>query len=242
VAWGFGVRDDATAAHILDETALGRGYQVRNLAGSGYGLGQSYLRLQQNLKELPNPRWIVLTIFPGNDLLDTGSSVRWGKCKPLFVLDGDELDLTNTPVGRFCLRNAISTSLVLNRAYYGFRPIRRIFDRVADDIVLAPDERRRVALALLARIHALAESLGAEFTIVLSPQRADLEGPGTKAFRWFVRHIARGSGVQTIDLRNAIRESGLDVEQLFLDETHFSAAGNRVYAAAVAEHWPPSLK
>ena len=43
VAWGFGVNDTETFPYYLDESVSSLGYQVSNLAVSGYGIDQYYL-------------------------------------------------------------------------------------------------------------------------------------------------------------------------------------------------------
>jgi hypothetical protein len=70
---------------------------VFNLAQSGYGTDQEYLVFKTMAKSL-DPE-VVILLFSKNDFDDTAHSVRYqGQEKPLFVLKGNQLKLTNVPV------------------------------------------------------------------------------------------------------------------------------------------------
>ncbi|MBI3309117.1 MAG: SGNH/GDSL hydrolase family protein, partial [Candidatus Melainabacteria bacterium] len=74
VTWGFGVSDTETFPYYLDKMISQSGYQVSNLAISGYGIDQYYLFLKRHIEKFKDLQIVVLGICTGNDLLNTSSN------------------------------------------------------------------------------------------------------------------------------------------------------------------------
>jgi hypothetical protein len=91
--FGDGVHTRDTWPNLLSETD--KGLNVFNLAGSGYGIDQMYLTLTEEIERY-KPK-LVIAAFIDNNLHRSLLDFRDYK-KPRFVLDDNELILTNTPI------------------------------------------------------------------------------------------------------------------------------------------------
>ena len=91
------------------------GYQVQNMGVSGYDIGQYYLYLQRNISKLDRLSLLILSITSGNDLIDGATNSVWGKRKPLYIINNSKLLLTQVPIFKYCFRNVISKSYLINR-------------------------------------------------------------------------------------------------------------------------------
>lgn len=93
--FGDGVDDGFTWPNQLQE--LGKGLNVFNVAGSGYGIDQMYITLSETIS-LYKPR-LVIAAFINNNLARSMLDFRDYK-KPRFILDDrKKLKLTNSPIG-----------------------------------------------------------------------------------------------------------------------------------------------
>lgn len=98
--WGWGVSDSETIPYftgkMLNEKASSNiTYEALNFGASGYGIGQSYLRLIiEGLRYQPD--YVVLTYFAENDLWETSSTSEWGVEKP-YIYEKED--------GNFCVSN-----------------------------------------------------------------------------------------------------------------------------------------
>lgn len=190
--WGYGVDDAETAASLLDQRI--DGLQVLNLGVSGYGIDQYYLHLERHLSNpssVLRPAWIIVTIFTGNDLLDTSTNVRYRKSKPLFVVDreakdshlGDDggapasatapIHLEREFVSRYSCHNLFSRSWI-----FGQGLLRKIPYRLCPPHSLSSHDRRVVVDSLLGKIAALAAQHDSELLFVLHPSTLDFRFPG----------------------------------------------------------------
>jgi len=112
--WGFGVNDQDRISEQLEKKL--EGVEVINFGVSGYGTGQYYLQLNRTvLKFKPD---MVISVFYANDLLDLGSSIRYGYPKPVFELSDDGLELTNVPVPKREALGEASFSSLLKINFY----------------------------------------------------------------------------------------------------------------------------
>jgi lysophospholipase L1-like esterase len=236
VAWGYGVSDQQSAAWLLNEDAAANGWQVQNLGVSGYGLGQINLHLGRSLPLLPDLRRVVVLLTAGNDLQDTGSNARYGKRKPMYTLRGDELSLQGVPIRRYCLKNLISRSAVVNILYRTLPPAAWAMDVAVGDVRMEPEQAKRVTAALLERIATLVAGLGAELEVILAPTRRDFEHE-SQELQWF-REALRTQGIAALDLLSEFERRGLNTSELFLDEFHLTPLGNELLAELVHERWP----
>lgn len=102
--WGFGVSDNETIPQLshklLSEKIRSSGFEVLNFGTSGYGIGQSYLRLITDGLQY-QPDYIVFTYFADNDIWETATTNAWGVEKPLFFKKEDGgLCVSNIPPKR----------------------------------------------------------------------------------------------------------------------------------------------
>ncbi len=84
VTYGLGVNDNEIFSYHLSQKITD--FQILNLGTTGYGLDQSYLRLEKVIDQL-NPKLIIVLIFSGNDLRDISVDNHWGKTKPYYTID-----------------------------------------------------------------------------------------------------------------------------------------------------------
>jgi hypothetical protein len=84
------------------ERALRRPVQVLDFGVSGYGTGQEYLTLREEVWKY-SPDAVILAVFTGNDLNDNDSEVdsasyfNGGRCRPYFGLQRGDLRVVSSP-------------------------------------------------------------------------------------------------------------------------------------------------
>lgn len=251
VAFGYGVADDHTFAHLLDPAR--ERFETVNLAVPGYGVDQSLLRY-----ELSGSRWhphvVVLNLCVDNDLADI--------MLPVFLYDGQH------PKPRFELRNGV---LELHDSQLRLNPPARLglwlsershlYRRLAwgrsRDVKSGALEhwsarRRRVLekpwpavnlmAALVGRLRQNAERDGARLALVIHPNKAGYRGGP----RWVERLTSKPAlrGLQIVRLADAYREQGLTFGHVAADGIgHLSPQGHRIAARALRaalEAWSPA--
>lgn len=97
--WGWAVGDDETIPvyfeQAMNQQTDGPRYETVNLGATGYGPGQSYLRLiSEGLRYEPD--LVVFTYFAENDVSEASSYDVWGVEKPYFF---------EKPDGKLCVSN-----------------------------------------------------------------------------------------------------------------------------------------
>ena len=173
VAWGLGVPGRESFPGRLDAGFARRGWQVSNLAVSGYGLGQSHLWLQRQRASLPRLRHVILAVCADNDLDDTRSNSRYGRRKPLFRSDPDGLRLTGVPIARHGLRHWYTDSHLLRGVLARWPWLEAWYLGRAGDLRLADDEAERVLLGLLNAIRDEVADRGGRLHVALLPSTRD---------------------------------------------------------------------
>ena len=99
--WGWGVNDYETIPYYFEQFANSipqpEVYEAVNLGASGYGIGQSYLRLiTEGLRYQPD--YVVLTYYAENDVGETGDHEAYGIQKPFMYERADgQLCVSNVP-------------------------------------------------------------------------------------------------------------------------------------------------
>jgi hypothetical protein len=86
---GWGVAEEETFASRVGEAL---GLRMANLGVAGYGTDQCYLKLRRDGLPL-RPSLVVYTFSP-NDLVEVLHGKRYGRAKPRFRLEGDQLVLS----------------------------------------------------------------------------------------------------------------------------------------------------
>ena len=234
VAWGFGMADNYIASYFLQANLTDRVYQVHNLAVSGYGIGQYYLYLKRHLDKFESVDHLFLMIYGPNDPGDTSSNANYGKRKPLFVIEDDELVLKNSEIKRNNLRNLFTSSYLITQLTNHSKWARDFFARLAGDKKIKKDEAEEVMRRLILKIQDLAESKGAELTLLVSPSVYDFFRQ-TAGYKFF-QNYCENSELQCFDLAEEIRNrSELQPMKLYGDPHHYNSKGHEIIAEVMTE-------
>jgi hypothetical protein len=121
--FGDGIDDMVTWPHLLQKRD--RQLNVFNLAGTGYGIGQMYITLSEEIFRY-RPK-LVIAAFIDNDLHRSLLDFRDYK-KPRFVINNNELVLTNTPIGS--VEEVLGDISEGKLDYYSSVQIVNVFNRV----------------------------------------------------------------------------------------------------------------
>lgn len=233
IAFGFGVSDERTFAHLLD--VRDNGIEAGNLAVAGYGPGQELLVLQRDGLEA-DPDVVVLAVCLRNDFVDA--------ILPVALYDGI------TPRPRFRL---VDESLVLDesampRSYAG-----RFLRRLGDDSHLlnrllaalprgeaasGPDWRFRkrealsdadyafrLSFALVMEMRALCSRHGVELLVASFPSGLSYEMKTPLPERFL--GALKAEGLWVVDMNARFGALGETPARLALDKTgHLSPRGH----------------
>jgi hypothetical protein len=155
--FGIGADDWETWPYLLQQREPG--LNVINLGVGGYGLDQIYITLAEEIdKYRPD---LVIAAFIDDDLNRTLLSFR-DYLKPRFYPRGDDLVLTNVPIGD----PAEVYRLLTTGSVFELRSVRAI-TTLADRIGhRGSNSYRRVCFRLVKKMKAAAEAKGAEFILV----------------------------------------------------------------------------
>lgn len=232
VVWGYGISDSETVSHHLEKRVNGSGYQVQNLGVSGYDIGQYYLYLQRNINKLDSLDNLILFITSGNDLRDSATNSLWGKRKPLYIINNSKLVLTEVPIYKYCFRNVISKSYLINRLSKKNKMFKKKINNLAGDITIDFDQSKQAINLLVDMIYSIAEEKESSFHIMLVPLKDDFD-KRTESLVWFEQYL-KSSKYNYINVFDIIKRSKLDVDRLYIDDPfHFSDEGNDVLAQII---------
>ena len=245
-AWGFGVNDTETFPYFLDKMVSKLGYQVSNLAVSGYDIGQDYLFLKRHINKFNNLKQVILVICTENDLIGTGRNFEHGKRKPLFIVRDNELILTTNIINEHCLKNLFSRSYFFGRGDLIYKEgiIKDIFSRVAGDKYLSARELELVLIALFQKINELVLNHNAELLVVLSPSKGDCieKSASLDSFEYIFNNV-RFKGLSYIDYVEVLKkEDQKELNSFYLADGHYSRKGNMFLAKTVYEQLHKALK
>jgi hypothetical protein len=237
VAFGLGVGDGETFAALLDAD----GPEVVNLAVQGYGPCQSLLRLeQQGLAYRPDA--VVFSLCLGNDFADAVLPVSLydGRHpKPFFSLES----------GRLVRHDAHLRLGTRKRAALWLEERSRLFRMLLAPAPAAAGEswlaRRRAALrdrelssglvaALVARMQEVAAAAGAEFLVLLHPDRERAQARA----RWRdeLPRAPALAQVRLVDLLPRYARRGLVYDDWAADRIgHLTRRGHAETARAIRE-------
>ena len=205
--WGWGVEDQDVFSERMMQ--LDSRYNVYNLASPAYGTDQSYLALKDLLDQYPDARFDhVIALAFGNDFSENETTTARGLPKPMFVLEGAELQLTNTPVpetmrrefdlerrlefdnepgwlSRSHLYNLLWLSLQSRPDEDGPPP------SLQSEQDLSEEQSARLAFALLDAMREASEERGAKLTVIrMFPSESDS--------RWrYLRRMTDEAGVNS---------------------------------------------
>jgi len=250
VAFGIGVSDHQTFAHLLQESVAD--LEVVNLAVQGYGTGQAYLKLQREALALM-PDIVLLAFCADNDVIDAARStyVYDGTTpKPFFTVEGDDLRLHDAHVkrrggARLALWLADHSQLYV-RASSLWSPAltaSRVLAAGSEDGRHWGERRRETAedreaareltFRLVRRMAQETAAHGARFLVAFFPNRAAFDGVATLPGDFRTTPLLED--VASIDLTEAFRASGIPFEKMTLDHIgHLSPVGHRLAAEILA--------
>jgi len=241
VLYGWGVDEAETAAALLRkrlEAAFG--VQVLNASVSGYSIDQYLLYLERQLPRM-KPLVVVVGLYAGNDYESAGRENWHGHAKPVFLLRNGALKLAREgDPGNRCI-DYLGGSLLYKLLWNSPALAEGLVDSVCGAVSLEEPEQAAVVAGLIERIRTVVESHGALLLYVLLPDRNDFrEGSD------YVLHqskygalatVLKSGGYEVVWFYDDIVASGLAVDDLFISEdaAHFTALGNRLLAASLAE-------
>jgi lysophospholipase L1-like esterase len=166
VAWGYGTRNQETFPFYLNQR--NSNLQVLNMAVSGYGIGQSYLFLKKHIDQV-NPKIIIFVAYTGNDLHETGSNMAYGKSKPIFVPQNNEINLINDHISRLSCINLIHGSHLLKSPFF-----KRFKNGLCEIKTLSLDQAKQAITTLFQKIETLGLKKNAKTLFIISPSKRDL--------------------------------------------------------------------
>jgi len=144
--FGWGTHDSSTWPQLLE--SMNPFLQIINLGVGSYGIGQMYITLRETIDHY-RPH-LIIAAYIGDDLFRSLLSFRDYR-KPKFVLEGDELVLTNTPIGT--LRE---TRLMLDKKSYPPRfmtgvVLNLLYDRLfqGEKDIIFPDRESEIRCSYL---------------------------------------------------------------------------------------------
>ncbi|MCX5700288.1 MAG: SGNH/GDSL hydrolase family protein [Candidatus Omnitrophica bacterium] len=236
VAWGFGVGDKETMPYYLNYKLEPFDYQVSNLAVSGYSIDQYYIYLKRHIGKFKKLKYVILIIYTGNDFNETIRNVAYGKRKPLFVMRGKQLVLTNVPISRFDLRNLFSTSRILTILSSKSWRINKFFNSIARQRVLDASVGQDVVSLLLEKIYETVSEHNAKLVVVISPSKRDFNEK-TNDLLWFQDFfLKRNSRYFCIDYFTILGGYPNDLDRIYIDKGHFSNFGNELLAENIIKN------
>ena len=264
ITWGSGVNDNETMPYFLEKKL--EKLQVLNLGVPAYGLDQEYLYLKRNIGFF-SPKYIVVTIYTGNDISDTSKNVNNGKSKPLFVADrrkvtkpktknfqinSENIKLFQQSVSKYSCANIFSkswllSSTILSELKYYFCDIQ----------VWEEWEMLYVTVSILLKLEKLASQHNSKILFVLTPSKSDFiyqshngfslketfnKKDGLIHFRIsklsqiIFQDIFSQLSLESIDYYQEIKNRKFNLNNIYIDNMHFSPEGNRLLAETIASH------
>ncbi|MEM8994372.1 MAG: hypothetical protein AAGF23_06215, partial [Acidobacteriota bacterium] len=206
--------------------------EASNVAVTGYGTDQQMLRFEGRADAL-RPNIVVLGLFAGN-VFRNARFEQLGYAKPRFVLRGDDLELRGVPVpeeppapppSRLWALLSKTAGGVLGHLGYG--------------------EAWAVTGAILDRLAAECDARGATFHVVILPKDQMIYGGGPRRqlherMHRRLRGLLEERGLDYLDLTGALR-AGSGERLYYPADGHWTPAGHRVAAEAIAEWLRPQL-
>jgi lysophospholipase L1-like esterase len=244
--WGWGVdQGDVFSDHL--QRRLPAGVAVYNRGVNGYGTGQEYLLLQQELAARSYD--VVVLLFFGNDVADNVNPKR-GR-RPLFALEGPALVPPNrppqplmSPLQRFFKDHSRAYQLA-DVAVDAMRRWLRDEDHAPpvdpSDVAFSQLPGRAVTMRLLAEMRRLATAHGAQFVLVYVPDAGEVEpgragDPSRRAVHAMIHAVAARDAIPLIDLTDAFAAQARRGRVLiFPHDDHWTPAGHALAAQTLLE-------
>jgi len=230
LAFGEEVDDGNTVADHLAE--IRADWEILNYDAHGYGLGQSVLRLEEEVGLLEPDHYVVMVLFP-EDLARDGAA-EFSHPKPVFRLVDGKLKVDNVPVPEasrtpYLLRTSYAAAWFFGRRGSWHRDTAD----PASDIELGRAIAERAASVCAARDRPLT------VVVLLAPAGVVryLADPGWRQQFDAARAEFLDQSIDMLDLVpgqvEAYRE---ERSALFAPLAHWSSRGNQLWAERIAGH------
>ena len=236
IAFGYGVADEQTFAHILD--TRDNGIAATNLGVQGFGPGQELLVLQREALRA-DPDVVVLAVCFRNDLADAVLPValyNGVNPRPRFRLAGDQLVLDDAGVHLSAPARAVSWLSDHSHLYNRLsallprpEPSGESWRIRKAQALRDSDYALRLSVALVLEMRRLCRARGVQFLVATFPGEHAYESEPELQRRF--HDTLRNAGVRMLALREELRARGLGASAVTLDETgHLSPVGHRATA------------
>jgi hypothetical protein len=234
VIYGWGVKEEETAVARLGVQMPQ--YQVLNGAVSGYSIDQYYLLLKRDLPRV-NPKYVVVSIYAGNDWEMTVHDNAFGKSKPYFVLNEGELVHTNPNLSPHNCVDVLARSMLFKYLWRWRDTAQAVTRFLCTTPELPPGEDERVIAALLSEIkHMVEVQYHAKLLYVLSPDRNDLDNQD-----WIQHHsrlndfrrLLKAGNFDFLDFHDDLIATKEPSSVLYIDPAHYTPRGHQLLADAI---------
>jgi hypothetical protein len=248
IAYGYGAEDDETIPYYLSQKL--KPYELVNMGVVAFGIDQVYLNLKRYIDKF-NPALIIVFICMANDLEETKIDVRYGKSKPLFVVDKNKLDLksgqtkkidpnniilTNSNISPYSCHNVFTKSWTLKQSIFkGFR------ESICETRSINTVDLQYVLLSLFFKFVELAKENNSKIIFALSPPEIKNMKEGGNMGEDDVFHITffqnmfRGIRFPYVDFNEVINKQNIDPKKLYVDGLHYTPLGNKLFADSIFE-------
>ena len=260
-AEGAQVEENERFTEVLENSLL-KNSQIINTGVSGYGNDQELLFLKNEGMKY-NPDMVLVAFFAGNDVRDNmENATTWDPTqgRPVFILNDNELTLTNVPVPRkkekvaFFMRFKrymarhfhsyafISTKISMNPNLLNF--FKKI--GIAEKGIMPRGEqalKRRLELdpfgwnltkAILNEINTVAETNNLKTMIVIIPTREQVNKNGDSELNGALVDFGKENNISVLDLLPEFREHAKNGEQLYFKiDGHWNANGHKLAAELI---------
>ena len=235
IAFGLGVSDEETFAHLLD--ASDNGIEAGSLAVQGYGPDQELLLLlREGLRY--DPDVVVLAFCLANDFAEAVLPVSLydgAMPKPRFRLVGDRLVLDHSDLQRSVFRRvhqwlsdySLLFNLVSGPGRRGAPPLARHWRERHADALRDEDYALSLSLALVGRMNSSCRERGITFLVAAFPDRFSYRNKPRLAQRFL--ESLEADGIMAIDMSIPFHAVGSRLTAVALDRTgHLNPIGHSV--------------
>lgn len=260
--FGLGANEQETYTAQLQ--ALVPDHEWFNAAVPGTSTDQQWLYWQM-LNDQLRPDHVIIAVYLGNDLLDNPLPfpLQAEQAKPVFTIDAQQqLTLTNTPVPRQgkpdSTRQLSVASIAFgdalnqnNRFFADSAILQRLMPRTSTlptgqlHTIMETRlvEQKRLQQALIAEAANYAKKNQQTFSLVLLPGQSFVTQPLSVSatfqdhVRRFMLNLAEEQNIHVVDVSQTLRDHYQHQRELLFhpNEGHFTQAGHRVVAEALAE-------
>jgi hypothetical protein len=245
--WGYGVNEEDRFADIFGEklnSIADNKYETINFGTTGYGTDQQYLLLrEEGLKYNPD---VVVFVYH-NDVGDVGRKTAYSYPKPFFIIENDELKLTNVPVplreGNWTEipeakdnRNLIfklDSSLRFFKTYDFLRTkliYLKIFEKFRGSVIeIDTQETLNVIEKIILESGNLCEKNNISFVVVMIPDKSQIFGSANTIEIDYLDGFLDKNGINKINLLPELKKISKNEKDIYFDiDGHFSENGNKI--------------